>query len=77
MRSISMYHLTLVFDGDQITHGTPEEQVAQAIHEINLVLQREPYGLGAQIMLADSVEAIVQEDPNALHVEEDEEVEED
>jgi len=41
--------LTIKFDADEIT-WSDEEQKKQAIHEINLVLQREPFGLGAQII---------------------------
>jgi len=41
--------ITLTFDSDQITSGSDEEQIQAAIDEINLVLQRQPYGLGAQV----------------------------
>ncbi len=49
MRVITVYRLDLQFDADQITHGTKDEQVRQAVDLINGVLQREPYGLGAQL----------------------------
>lgn len=39
----------LSFDLDQMTVGSEEEQKAAVIEQINLVLQREPYGLGANI----------------------------
>ena len=41
----------LQFDSDQITSGDDLEQVQQAVDHINGVLQREPYGLGAQLMV--------------------------
>jgi hypothetical protein len=47
---ITIENLTIKFDADQITCGDDEDQKKQAIHEINLVLQREPFGLGAQII---------------------------
>lgn len=57
MRVITAYRLDLQFDADQITHGTKDEQVRQAIDLINGVLQREPCGLGAQLIdHADEIE---------------------
>ena len=50
MKSIAVHRLSLQFDADQITHGTPEEQAAQAIALLNTVLQREPFGLAAQLI---------------------------
>ncbi|MGA2542498.1 MAG: hypothetical protein ABSG78_13170 [Verrucomicrobiota bacterium] len=50
MNSITIHRLSLQFDAGQITHGTPEEQAAQAIILINAVLQREPFGLCAQLI---------------------------
>jgi len=41
--------VTLVFDMDQITYGPVDDQVFQAIQIINGTLQRQPYGLGAQM----------------------------
>lgn len=38
------------FDADQVTKGNNEEQVHQAVELINKVLQREPYGLCAQLL---------------------------
>ena len=49
MKVITLRRLDLQFDAGQITHGTPEQQARQAVHLINLSLQREPFGLGAQI----------------------------
>ena len=39
----------LTFDMGQITEGSEEEQQMAAVEQINLTLQRQPYGLGAQI----------------------------
>jgi hypothetical protein len=50
MKSITIHRLSLQFDAGQITHGSPEEQANQAVSLINQVLQREPFGLGAQII---------------------------
>ena len=51
MKIITVRRLDLQFDAGQITHGRPAEQVDQAIELINLTLQREPFGLGAQLIL--------------------------
>jgi hypothetical protein len=57
MKAITIHRLSLQFDAGQITHGTPEEQAAQAISLINTVLQREPFGLSAQLFAArDEIE---------------------
>ena len=50
MKAITIHRLSLQFDAGQITHGCPEEQAAQAIVLINQVLQREPFGLAAQLI---------------------------
>ena len=50
MRAITIKGLSLQFDADQITNGSVKKQAEQAIHEINLVLQRQPFCLGAQII---------------------------
>jgi hypothetical protein len=50
VKSITVHRLSLQFDADQITHGRAEEQAAQAIVLINQVLQREPFGLAAQLI---------------------------
>jgi hypothetical protein len=50
MRIITVHNLSLQFDADQIMHGPPKDQINNAIDLINLSLQREPYGLGAQII---------------------------
>ena len=50
MNAITVHRLSLQFDADQITHGRAEEQAAQAIALINQILQREPFGLAAQLI---------------------------
>ena len=50
MKSITIHRLSLQFDAGQITHGSLEEQADQAIVLINTVLQREPFGLAAQLI---------------------------
>ena len=49
MKVITIRRLDLQFDAGQITHGTTEQQARQAVDLINLTLQREPFGLGAQL----------------------------
>lgn len=49
MKSVTI-HVSLQFDADQVTSGNPVQQARQAIDLVNLALQREPYGLGAQIL---------------------------
>ena len=51
MKSITLHGLTLQFDAGQITHGSADDQARQAVELINLTLQREPFGLGAQIIV--------------------------
>ena len=51
MRIITVHGLDLQFNADQITHGPTQQQVNQAIDVINLTLQREPFGLAAQIIV--------------------------
>jgi len=50
MNSITIHRLSLQFDADQITHGQFHEQADRAITLINAVLQRKPFGLGAQLI---------------------------
>lgn len=50
MRTITVHRLVLQFDADQITQGNRQQQTNQAIDLINMVLQREPFGLGAQLI---------------------------
>ena len=49
MKSITVHRLSLQFDAGQLTHGSNEAQARQAVDLINLTLQREPFGLGAQL----------------------------
>ena len=59
--SISIHRIMLQFDADQITHGKKDRQADQAIDLINSVLQREPYGLAAQIYAArDEIEVEIE-----------------
>ena len=57
MKVITVRRVDLQFDANQITHGKPEQQVRQAIELVNLTLQREPFGLGAQLIVhSDEIE---------------------
>jgi len=57
MKTITIRRLDLQFDADQITSGRAARQADQTVDFINLVLQREPFGLGAQLFLhRDEVE---------------------
>ena len=49
MKTITIRRLDLQFDTNQITHGPTEQQARQAVDIINRSLQREPFGLGAQL----------------------------
>ena len=49
MKTITIRRLDLQFDANQITKGSVELQASQALELINLTLQREPFGLGAQL----------------------------
>ena len=50
MKAITIHRLSLQFDAGQITHGHRDDQARQAVDLINLILQREPFGLGAQLI---------------------------
>ena len=50
MKVITIHRLSLQFDAGQITHGSRDDQARQAVDIINLILQREPFGLGAQLI---------------------------
>lgn len=54
MRVLNISGLSLQCDADQVTAGDALEQARQAVEMVNLELQRQPYGLGAQIMLGAS-----------------------
>lgn len=66
MKTIQIKNLVIQFDSNSESEESVKEQVQSAIDQINGVLQREPYGLGAQILssgLDDSdIEVIEQED---------------
>ena len=66
-RTHTIHRLSLQFDAGQITHGNNERQVRQAVELINLTLQREPFGLGAQLIVhPDEIEIESrQSDPGA------------
>jgi hypothetical protein len=49
MRIITIRRLDLQFDADQVTHGNLVQQADQAVELVNRTLQREPFGLGAQL----------------------------
>jgi hypothetical protein len=49
MKTITIRRLDLQFDANQSTKGSTEQQARQALELINLTLQREPSGLGAQL----------------------------
>ena len=51
MKTITVRRIDLQFDANQITRGCNSKQVDQAIELINLTLQREPFGLGAQLIV--------------------------
>lgn len=51
MKIITVHRLSLRFDASQITHGNHEQQVREAVDLINLTLQQEPFGLGAQLIV--------------------------
>jgi len=49
MKVITIRRLDLQFDAGQVTHGSAEQQARQAVELLNRTLQREPFGLGAQL----------------------------
>jgi hypothetical protein len=64
MKSITVHRLSLQFDAGQISGGTPEAQADQAIAQINAILQREPFGLSAQIIATrEEIEVELTESP--------------
>jgi hypothetical protein len=63
MKTITLHRLSLQFDADQITHGHDEQQAIQAVQLINAVLQREPFGLSAQLLAyPDEIEVEAREE---------------
>jgi len=66
MKTITVRRLDLQFDANQITHGKNEQQVRQAVDLINLTLQREPFGLAAQLIVhPDEIEVESNESDSA------------
>jgi len=66
MKTITVRRLDLQFDANQVTHGKNEQQVRQAVDLINLTLQREPFGLGAQLIVhPDEIEVESNESDSA------------
>ena len=64
MKAITIHRLSLQFDANQITHGNNDEQATHAVLLINTVLQREPFGLSAQIFAApDEIEVVLTDSP--------------
>ena len=51
MKAITIHRLSLQFDSGQITRGNADNQAREAVILINLILQREPFGLGAQLIV--------------------------
>lgn len=49
MKRLAVLNLTLQFDADQLTRGDARMQAEQALDLINLALQRDSFGLGAQL----------------------------
>jgi hypothetical protein len=61
MKAITIRRIDLQFDADQVTKGTAEQQAEQAVELINLTLQRQPFGLGAQLIVhRDEIEVETQ-----------------
>ena len=50
VKAITIHRLSLQFDAGQITPGNRDDQARQALELINLILQREPFGLGTQLI---------------------------
>jgi hypothetical protein len=66
LKTITVCPLGLQFDADQITQGDAQEQAKQAIDLINLELQSQPFGLGAQlIVLPGEMEIVVDKEEAA------------
>ena len=51
MKSITLHGLSLQFDAGEVTHGSDDDQARRAVELINLTLQREPFGLGAELIV--------------------------
>ena len=55
MKYIMIKGLAIQFDSDQVTFGGDIDQARKAIDLINGVLQREPYGLAAQVFGGENI----------------------
>jgi hypothetical protein len=51
VKAITIHRLSLQFDAGQVTRGSDGNQAREAVILINLILQREPFGLGAQLIV--------------------------
>lgn len=49
MKRIRITGISIEFDADQATTGTNIEQARSAMEQINLALQRQPYGMAARV----------------------------
>ena len=64
MKVITIHRLSLQFDADQVTHGSPEDQATQAVDQINAVLQCDGQGLNAQLIATpDEIEVESENEP--------------
>lgn len=70
MKTITIKNLVLQFDGDD-SDLSSKEQAQNVIDQINGVLQREPYGLGAQIMSSGLDDSDIEVSDSEQDVEED------
>lgn len=63
MKTITIHRVQLQFDADQTTQGTDEDQAQAALDQVNAALQREPFGLGAQLIAYnDEIEVTTSDD---------------
>lgn len=62
MKSITVNNISLQFDADQITHGNKKQQAAEAVELVNGILQREPFGLGAQLIVTECADVDLYDD---------------
>jgi hypothetical protein len=63
MKTITIHRLSLQFDADQSTRGDDAEQAGQAVTLINELLQRQPFGLSAQLIaVPDEIEVASSQD---------------
>ena len=51
IKAITIHRLSLQFDAGQVTRGDDDNQAREAVKLINLILRREPFGLGAQLFI--------------------------